>query len=123
MKLVITYRPPSLTRDSTSLSKPLTGSKQAEITLVAIPLSLPVASKVHSDKSKSIIQHYFSLASMCRSLDTGLVLVMFMTLSMVLTLACLLSLVKYEACPVLLKNNTVSMMINKNDESRNVDII
>ena len=48
---------------------------------------------------------------MCRSLDTGLVLVMFMTLSMVLTLACLLSLVKYEACPVLFKNNTVSMVI------------
>ena len=57
MKLVIIYHPSPLTRDSTSLSKPLTGSKQPEITLVAIPLSLPVASKVHLDKSKSKIQH------------------------------------------------------------------
>ena len=54
---------------------------------------------------------------MCRSLDTGLVLVMFMTLSMILTVACLLSLVKYEACPVLFKNNTVSQNNERNDKA------
>ena len=50
---------------------------------------------------------------MCRALDTGLVLVMFMTLSMILTLSLILSLVKYEACPVLFKNNTVRMILLK----------
>ena len=48
MRLVIIPLPPPVPADqSTSLSKPLTGSKQAEITLVAIPLSLAVASNVH----------------------------------------------------------------------------
>ena len=45
---------------------------------------------------------------MCGRLDTGLVLVVFMTLSMVLTVVCLLSLVQYQHCPVLFPNNTVS---------------
>ena len=47
MKLVII--PQLQTAMTTSLSKPLTGSKQAEITLAVaiIPLSLPVASQAH----------------------------------------------------------------------------
>ena len=50
---------------------------------------------------------------MCGRLDTGLVLVVFMTLSMVLTVVCLLSLVQYQHCPVLFPNNTVSGVLSK----------
>ena len=50
---------------------------------------------------------------MCGRLDTGLVLVVFMTLSMVLTVVCLLSLVQYQHCPVLFPNNTVSDVLSK----------
>ena len=49
---------------------------------------------------------------MCGRLDTGLVLVVFMTLSMVLTVVCLLSLVQYQHCPVLFPNNTVSGVLS-----------
>ena len=77
------------------------------------------ASNVHlldlrDNKHTLISSSIFPVVSMCRSLDTGLVLVMFMTLSMILTVACLLSLVKYEACPVLFKNNTVSQNNERN---------
>ena len=46
---------------------------------------------------------------MCQKLDTGLVVVMFMTMSMILTVIYLLSFVKYDSCPVLFPNNTVSI--------------
>ena len=45
---------------------------------------------------------------MCQKLDTGLVVVMFMTMSMIMTVIYLLSFVKYDSCPVLFPNNTVS---------------
>ena len=60
--------PPVPADQSTSLSKPLTGSKQAEITLVAIPLSLPVASNVHLldlEITNTNSPHQYSLLSAC----------------------------------------------------------
>ena len=48
---------------------------------------------------------------MCQKLDTGLVLVMFMTMSMILTVIYLLSFVKYDSCPVLFPNNTVRKIL------------